>query len=83
MNNLALIYMTSGRVDESLALYSQLLPLAERIYGGNHSYLANILINQGNLFKQTGELEKAEQYLTRALSIHQQVSLSSIYIFRI
>jgi tetratricopeptide (TPR) repeat protein len=57
---LGIVYEQLGRIDEAIALYRRVLPMA----GG---LSANIAHNLGNVYFQRGNTEEAERYYTQAI----------------
>jgi len=57
---LGIVYEQLGRLEEAIALYRRILPLA-----GNHS--ANIANNLGNVYFLRGNTEEAERFFSQAI----------------
>jgi tetratricopeptide (TPR) repeat protein len=57
---LGIVYEQLGRIDEAIALYRRVLPMA----GGLSANIAN---NLGNVYFQRGNTEEAERYYTQAI----------------
>ena len=53
MNNLAEMYLNSGRFSKALPLFQEALELAKELYGDNNLIVATINSNLGNLFQST------------------------------
>ena len=58
---LGIVYEQLGRVDEAIAVYRRVLPIA-----GNMT--ANVANNLGNVYFQKGDMGSAEQFYTQAIS---------------
>jgi tetratricopeptide (TPR) repeat protein len=70
---LGIVYEQLGRIEEAIALYRRVLPMAG-------SLSANIANNLGNVYFQRGNTEEAERYYTQAIG-HDSV-FSHAYLGR-
>ena len=55
------------------AVYERSLAIGEKVYGPNHSNVASIVNNLGNVLQQQGDPEGARAYYQRALAIYEEV----------
>ncbi|KAI0569376.1 TPR repeat protein, partial [Pyrenophora tritici-repentis] len=70
VNNLGLLYVDLGRLDEAEKMYQRALQGYEKAWGPEHTSTLNtlnILNNLGNLYAGLGRLDEAEKMLQRAL----------------
>ncbi|PZC89039.1 TadD, Flp pilus assembly protein TadD, contains TPR repeat protein [Pyrenophora tritici-repentis] len=70
VNNLGLLYVDLGRLDEAEKMYQRALQGYEKAWGLEHTSTLNtlnILNNLGNLYAGLGRLDEAEKMLQRAL----------------
>ncbi|MEL6533820.1 MAG: CHAT domain-containing tetratricopeptide repeat protein [Bacteroidota bacterium] len=68
-NNLAIMYWQMARLDESMALYEELLAEDFEQYGDQHPNYGYTLFNQSTVLRLQGKLQEAEETQTAALVI--------------
>lgn len=69
LNLLALIYDTSGRPEESVAMHRQVIELSSEVMGADHPQLAAAHYNLGMALRKMAKYEEAEAEFHRALEI--------------
>ena len=72
LNNLGLLYHTTGRFNLSERFTKEALVLRERVAKNTSAHAAS-LNNQGVLFKDLGRYNESEQLLDQALSMNERV----------
>ena len=72
MNNLAYLYMVTGRLDESEKLYKEALLLREKVVGKQSPDYAWSLTNLGILYYNTSRYEEGEVLFKQALEIRSK-----------
>ncbi len=60
LNNLAKLYTTIGRYDESSAVFDLAIPAFERTFGPDHPNTARVLTNYASLLHKIGRKKEAE-----------------------
>ncbi len=71
LTNLAEARLQQGRVDDALALYRNAAAQLEARLGPQHQYTGVALTGLGLAELASGELERADDHLARALAIHE------------
>ncbi len=69
LNNLAAVYGSEGRLEESESLYKSALAIDEKDLGKDHLDVAMSLANMSTLYCNQGRFNEAEPLCKRALSI--------------
>jgi tetratricopeptide (TPR) repeat protein len=72
LNNLASLYYDSGRDDEAIPLYREVLRIRERTLGPQHPEVAVSLNNLASAYLATGRHADAEALYLRSLEIRQE-----------
>ena len=71
LNNMALVYQSTGQPGKALALYEQALPIMREV--GDRAGEATTLNNMAGVYQSTGQPGKALVLLEQALPIRQEV----------
>ena len=71
LNNLAVIKMHRGKLDEAIALYEEAIALTREVYGERHPHVAVRLENLGNVYMRQGEFDKTNALLDEVLAIRE------------
>jgi len=72
LNNLAALYRTQGKYEQTEPLYQRALAIIEEQLGPDHSDTARCLNNLALLYYTQGQYEQAEPLSQRALAIFEQ-----------
>ncbi len=72
LNNLAIVRMNRGRLDEAQAAYDEALAAAERRWGTDHPTFATLLENSGNVAFLRGDHDSCVAGLRRVLDIRRR-----------
>lgn len=72
-NNMALAQMALGRSSQAIAVYSKLLEKDSLYFGVDHPKYISSLINIGMAYNDLDKYENAEQAMTRALDLCDEV----------
>ncbi|MBD2578071.1 tetratricopeptide repeat protein [Oscillatoria sp. FACHB-1406] len=72
LNNLALLYKSTGKYAEAEPLYQRALGIYERQLGAEHPYTATNIENLAGLYDSMGRYAEAEPMLQRALGIKER-----------
>ena len=73
LNNLALLYQTQGRYDESEPLFKRALAIYEKAFGKNHPDVATTCDSMAGLYRQIGKEDEAENLEARARKIRSNL----------
>jgi tetratricopeptide (TPR) repeat protein len=71
VRRLALAQDKNGRFGEALATFDKAIALREQSNGARHQETGDLVAEAGKLCRQHGEHAKAQEYLRRALRIHE------------
>jgi tetratricopeptide (TPR) repeat protein len=66
---LATVLVNEGKLGEADSLLRNVLPLEEQVFGKNHAYVAFALDSLGKLAYKRGDLDAAQTYFERSLTI--------------
>ncbi|KAL9978754.1 hypothetical protein ACROYT_G016309 [Oculina patagonica] len=91
--NLAVVYSRQGKFNEALQLHNRSLGIIRQIYGPRHANVGRLLNTIGTvyyrlealnflgfMYRDQGNLEKAQKYLERSVSIKEKVFDSDHFI---
>ena len=73
LNNLALLYETTGRLSEAEPLYHRAVEIDTKVYGPDHPEVATDLNNLAVLYSNMGRKSDAEPLCQRALTIREKI----------
>ena len=68
-NNLALAYQYNGQLEQAKECFQEALRIREKISGKEHTSVAAVLVNFGELWLQLGEVKEGEDLCDRAQKI--------------
>jgi len=71
IRRLALAQDKNGRFEEALITFDKAIALREQSQGARHEETGNLIAEAGRLCRQHGEHGKAQEYLRRALRVHE------------
>lgn len=71
MNNLALLYSNSGKLDEAIQLLADCSTKSKALFGPTHPVALNALKNLAALRVTTGEIEKSVEATSKLLKIFE------------
>lgn len=87
LNRIGAVFDAQGRLDEALAKSRESLAISMRMYrfndedDENHLGIATNLRNIGCLLAKQGDFDGAIEYLQRALTIYEKVSMNLFFVF--
>jgi tetratricopeptide (TPR) repeat protein len=72
LTNLAGVYQAQGNYAEAESLYQQALAIVKKTLGPDHPYVATVLENISELYKETGRMNEAKRFEERANAIRSR-----------
>lgn len=73
MNQLGLLYIDMGKLDQARAPIVKSLNVYKKRWGENNIYFARTALDLGNLHRMLGQYEEAETWLSKSYSIRKQL----------
>lgn len=73
LNNLALVLMTGGQLEQAESLYNEALDMNRRLYGSSHPAIALSLSNLAEIHRSQGKLEQAASDYREALAMQREL----------
>ncbi len=72
LNNLGVINMVAGHLDEARAAHEEALAIREKDFGADHSLVVQSLDGLGNVLNRQGHFDEAERLLRRAMATQER-----------
>lgn len=72
LNNLAILYMNQGRLNEALSSYQESAEIRLKYLGPQHADYGQSMNNIGLIYSKMGDFSKAEEYYLKGLQIRKQ-----------
>jgi tetratricopeptide (TPR) repeat protein len=75
-NNVGNLWKAMGKLDEATTMLKKSVDLQQKIYGKEHSYVANAMINLAEVYQLKGNMAQAEQLFEEGLNVLKKVNNS-------